>query len=318
VKRTLTIGIPTYNGGKYIGIAIESVLNQLKKSPALESKIEVLISDNASQDDVWSTIEKYVRLKPDIIHYFRNDRNIGFDRNVDLVVRKAEGEFAWILSDDDFIADGAVERVLRLIEDINDEDVSVIFVNYENSVQLKNNKDILCSNGNIFLQKTQFKSGLISSNIVSRSSWLNSRVERFFDSGWIHFGYVLVSLAPGTGHKGYVLYNELIIKGGEGRWGQGGTFINTGFELVKIFRLMPQLGYNKKISKRAVRVIKDGYPVLIPLAKAKGLKTDFKLLRLFIELYGIYPSFWLIDIPLLLLPQKIYESVYFIFRKIKR
>ena len=221
----------------------------------------------------------------------------------------------WILSDDDIVLDGAIEHVQNVIDDNQDETLALIFVNYNNQIKLKNQQhDLLCQNGNDFFQKTHFKSGLISSNIVSKSLWERSGVERFFDSGWIHFGFDLEALNPISGHKGYIIHRELVKTGGGGRWGQGGTFIYVGFKLVKIFKLMPIWGYRKKTSKMAIFVIKGGYKVLTPMAKIKGLKTNFKLLSQFYSLYKTYPSFWLLDLPLLLIPKKLYDFSYLIMR----
>ena len=55
--RTLSIGIPTFNGGKYIALAIESVLDQIISNPILESKIEIVVSDNASEDEVSAVVQ---------------------------------------------------------------------------------------------------------------------------------------------------------------------------------------------------------------------------------------------------------------------
>jgi hypothetical protein len=48
--------------------------------------------------------------------------------------------------------------------------------------------------------------------------------------------------------------------------------------------------------------IKGGYLKNIPIAKAKGLRVDWALIRECLDLYRSFPSFWLIDLPLLLLP----------------
>lgn len=318
IKKTLTIAIPTFNGDKYIGTAIDSVLNQIKNNLYLLSKTEIVVSDNASQDNVGSIIKNYEELYPGVLKYFRNETNVGFDRNVDLAVKRASSEFVWILSDDDFLLDGAIEHVQNVIENFEDKKIALIYVNYANSVQLKNKKDDLCEDGNVFFQKTRFKSGLISCNIFSKSIWQTSHVERFFDSGWIHFGYDLEALNPLCGHKAYIISKELVKTGGEMKWGQGGTFIYVGFKLMEIFKLMPQWGYNPKVRQMAVFVIKGGYPLVIPLAKAKGLKTDLKLLRQFYGLYKQYPSFWLIDVPLLLFPNKLYSIIYSLIRSFKQ
>ena len=315
--RTLTIGIPTYNGGKYIHLTIESILNQIMSSHVLESKIEIVVSDNASEDDVGDIVQRYKKSFPNVIKYYRNKTNIGFDRNVDLFVKRATGKFVWILSDDDIVLNGAIEHIQNVIDDHQDETLALIYVNYNNQIQLKNKKDLLCQNGNDFFLNTHFKSGLISSNIVSKSFWEKSCVERFFDSGWIHFGFDLEVLSPLNGHKAFIIHKEFVKTGGGGRWGQEGTFIYVGFKLVTIFKLMPKWGYSKKISKMAIFVIKGGYPVLIPIAKIKGLKTDFKLLSQFHALYKKYPSFWLLDLPLLLIPKKLYDLTYLVMRNLK-
>ncbi|MCX6252914.1 MAG: glycosyltransferase family 2 protein, partial [Bacteroidia bacterium] len=272
-NKTLTIAIPTFNGDKYIALAIDSVLNQIKSNPFLESKTELVISDNASQDNVGGVVKKYKELYPNVIQYYRNKTNVGFDRNVDLAVTRATGEFVWILSDDDFLLDGAIEYVQNVIEKYNDQKLTLIYTNYASSTKLKTGEDDLCKDGNVFFQKTRFKSGLMSSNIVSKSIWQTSHVERFFDSGWIHFGYALEALNPLCGHKAYIINKELVKTGGEMKWGQGGTFIYFGFRLVEIFKFMPKWGYSPKTRKMADFVVKGGYPLFIPLAKAKGLKT---------------------------------------------
>lgn len=316
-EKTLTIAIPTYNGSKYIAIAIESVLNQIKNNPILEAKTEIIISDNASQDNVESIVKKILNLYPAVIHYYRNETNVGFDRNVDIAVRKASGEFVWILSDDDYLLDGAIEYVQNVIANYNKEKLALIYMNYNSSVHLKDEKDSLCEDGNVFFQKTRFKSGLISSNIVSKSIWQMSRVERFFDSGWIHFGYDLEALSPMCKNRAYIINKEFVRIGGEMRWGNSGGFIYVGFKLVEIFKLMHQWGYNKKTNKMAVFTVKRGYPLIIPIAKAKGLQTNINLLNQFYRLYKRYISFWLIDLPLLLIPKSIYYIIYILMRKVK-
>jgi abequosyltransferase len=318
IKKTLTVAIPTFNGEKYLEVAIDSVLNQIKNNPILMSKTEIIISDNDSQDNVGGISNKYLELYPDVFKYFRNETNVGFDRNVDLAVRRATSDFVWILSDDDFILDGAIAYVQNVIERCKDENLALIYVNYINPIQLRIREDHLCQNGNDFFQKTRFKSGLISCNIFSKSIWKTSRVERFFDSGWVHFGYDLEALNPLTGYSAYIINKELVKTGGEMKWGKRGTFIFIGFKLVEIFKSMHQWGYSKKTRKMADFVIKGGYPWLIPLAKAKGLETDLSLVKQFYNYYKQYPSFWLIDLPLLLVPKGLYNVIYTMMRGVKR
>jgi len=281
------------------------------------SKTEIVVSDNASLDDVGEISKKYAAKYPNNIKYFKNKTNLGFDRNVDLAVQRSSGKFVWILSDDDFIEDGAIEYVQNVIENYIDDSSALIHVYRQNTKHLKTEQDGVCKDGNIFFLKTRFNTGLISNNIVAKAIWQKSSVDQFFDSGWIHFGYALEALSSLKGHTAYVISRELIRTGGEPRWGHEGTFIYTGLKLVEIFQRMPRLGYNKSIKKMADFVIKGGYPKGIPIAKVEGLKVNLLLLKRFYALYRQYPSFWLIDLPLLLIPRMLYIPVVYLYRLTK-
>ncbi len=72
------------------------------------------MSDNCSTDeteDVVRSAQKYISIK-----YQKNERNLGVASNVLSVVGMADGEFAWLIGDDDLLMPYAIEEVLRLIE----------------------------------------------------------------------------------------------------------------------------------------------------------------------------------------------------------
>jgi abequosyltransferase len=317
MQKLLTVGIPTYNGEKCISWPVESVLNQLKGNSFLAERVELLISDNASDDNVALVVEEYRTNHPDNVRYYRNETNVGFDNNVNLVVRRAEGRFVWILSDDDFILKGALEMVLDVIDRYQDNIIAVIFANLIYNERLKDRRPGSLEDGNSFYIKSGFRSGLISTNIVAKSVWLSTPVEKYIGTGWIHFGYLLEALRPENRLSGYVIYKEILQQGQAMRWGEGGTFIYTGFILVNMFKTMPSLGYARETCKKAVFSIKGSYPRNIPLAKAKGLKMDWNLIRKFYELYKEYPSFWLIYLPLLVIPNRLFYMAYIFAQKIR-
>ncbi len=90
----LSIGMPVYNGQKFIEEAISSILSQKF------SDFELIISDNASSDQT-ETICKYLRSKDSRIIYFRQERNIGALRNFEFVLEQARGQFfMWAACDD--------------------------------------------------------------------------------------------------------------------------------------------------------------------------------------------------------------------------
>lgn len=298
----LTIAVPTYNGARTIARALATIV------PQLEPGVELLVCDNASTDDTGDVVRTFTAEHP-AIRYQRNEKNVGFDGNVDLCLRRARGRFVWIMSDDDiFCREDAVRQVLQVIR--QHPEVVAIFADSRHPIRLDPADSGLCSTGAEFFRRIRFKCGLISSNIFRRDAWENAGVERHVGGGWIHMGFLVQALANAPS---YVICEELVaqlvLEDQEGvtRWGGSGTFLMTGLNLVRIYREMPRLGYDRATVRAAYRTIKDGYPKNIPLAKAKGLRVGWPLLRDCAELYWWFPSFWLLDLPLLLLPGGIFR-----------
>ena len=90
----LTVGLPVYNGEKYLGEAIESLLGQTYED------FEIVISDNASTDGTADICEGY-RKQDGRIRYFRQPRNVGLSPNHNFTLDMASGElFKWASHDD--------------------------------------------------------------------------------------------------------------------------------------------------------------------------------------------------------------------------
>lgn len=312
IKPLLTIGIPTFNGEAYLTENLNSIVNQVGQY--LFDKIEVIISDNASEDNTKKISLDYCN-NYKYIKYFENNENVGFDRNLDLIFKRATGDFVWLLGDDDEIRYGAIQKVLDLI--LSKPELSVIFVNYDNKVRVRSNEDRVFNNSEDFLYNSMFKIGLISCNIIKKNNWNKINSSIYFDSGWIHVGVILEILSLKNATSA-LIFDYLLIQGGkkkEKSWGGNGTFIFTGLALVGILRQkMPELKYSKKAVNFSISVIKGGYFKHIPLAKAKGLKFNKELFRRFYNCYKNYPTFWFFDLPLLIIPNIIYFIIYKIIK----
>ena len=309
----LTIAIPTYNGARTIARSLATIL------PELRPQVEVLVCDNASSDETLAVVREIVE-NDQRVRYVRNENNVGFDRNVDLSMQRARGAFVWIFSDDDIICRvGAVEQVLQVIR--SHPDVGAIFADSRHHIRLDFTDSGLCREGADFFRKSRFKCGLISSNIFRKSAWQSVDVARHFDSGWVHMGFLVEALAR---FHSYVICEELVAQMvledqvGVTRWGESGTFLRTGLNLVRIYRDMSGFGYDAATVRSAYMTIKGGYLKNIPLAKAKGLRVDTPLIRECIELYWTFPSFWLLDLPLLLLPGGLFRLARALYHALPR
>jgi len=93
-KPKVTIGMPVYNGEKFLFNSLKSLISQSY------SNFEILISDNASTDRTGQICKELAR-KDNRIKYFRQTENIGPWRNFKFLLDKAETEyFMWSAADD--------------------------------------------------------------------------------------------------------------------------------------------------------------------------------------------------------------------------
>lgn len=103
----LTVVIPTFNYGRFLGQAVRSVLEQ-----GIDS-IEVLVLDNASVDETRQVMQAFAG--DSRVRYMRNRRNIGASYNLHNGIWIASGEFLYILHADDFIRPGHLRRLLSMM-----------------------------------------------------------------------------------------------------------------------------------------------------------------------------------------------------------
>jgi glycosyltransferase involved in cell wall biosynthesis len=114
----VSVGIPVYNGEKYIRQAIDSVLAQTY------SDFELVISDNSSTDGTEEICRDYC--KKDIrIKYVKQPVNIGAINNFNYLLKNARGIYFVWLSHDDYL-DAAFLEVITLYLDEH-TDVALCF-----------------------------------------------------------------------------------------------------------------------------------------------------------------------------------------------
>ena len=91
---TLSVGLAVRNGSATIGRCIESILSQNC------TDVELVVSDNASDDDTVETVAGYARADRRI-RLNVNRVNIGLHENMNLALANATGQyFRWISADD--------------------------------------------------------------------------------------------------------------------------------------------------------------------------------------------------------------------------
>jgi len=105
----VSIGLPVYNGERYLRSALESILRQDF------CDFELIISDNASTDATQNICREYAA-KDYRIRYYRNERNIGASGNFKRVFELARGKFFKWAAHDDVHLPGFLRRCTEVID----------------------------------------------------------------------------------------------------------------------------------------------------------------------------------------------------------
>jgi glycosyltransferase involved in cell wall biosynthesis len=106
----LSIGLPVYNGEKYLAEALDALLGQSFE------EFELIISDNASTDGTGDICRKFGN-QDSRIRYIRQPQNIGLAGNHNFVVGQAGGElFKWA-SYDDLYARDLLQRCVEALDE---------------------------------------------------------------------------------------------------------------------------------------------------------------------------------------------------------
>ena len=113
--KILSLCYPTYNRGW----CIQEQINRLLKCPKeVLDDIEIIISDNCSDDNTKEIVESAIS-KGFICSYYRNETNLGMDGNFVSCFRKAKGKYVWLLGDDDYLYPDALEEIVELLKNNN-------------------------------------------------------------------------------------------------------------------------------------------------------------------------------------------------------
>ena len=110
----LSVCMIAYNVGKYIGEAIEGVLNQ-----KADFSIELVISNDSSSDNTEEVILKYAQEHPNghWIKYKRQERNLGSTLNYLWALENCAGDYIALCDGDDFWTDASkVQKQINFLE----------------------------------------------------------------------------------------------------------------------------------------------------------------------------------------------------------
>ncbi len=112
----ISVVIPVYNAEKYINQCLDSVVNQ---SLGIEN-IEVIIVNDATQDNSMSIVEDYSKKFPSI-KIINNKNNVGPGQSRNIGISNVTSDFITFIDSDDFVSLNAFEDSLNKIKESNSD-----------------------------------------------------------------------------------------------------------------------------------------------------------------------------------------------------
>jgi abequosyltransferase len=213
----LSICIATFHRGDYIGQTLDSIV------PQLSEQVELVVVDGASPDNTEAVVRERMQ-HSSRIRYVRESKNSGVDQDYDKAVGYAVGEYCWLMSDDDLLLPGAIDRVLQVMPAVPDLVVANAKVmNADLSADLDprllrvdtDQRWEAQGGEGLFSQIAAYLS-FIGGVIVRRDFWQRRERQPFYGSLFIHVGVLFQSPAV---ERAVVLADPLIvIRYGNAMW----------------------------------------------------------------------------------------------------
>lgn len=102
----VSIVLCTYNGEAFLAPQMETLLAQTYPH------LEFIIADDASTDNTYQLLQAYAAKDPRI-QLYRNPVNLGFNKNFEQALQKADGDWCAIADQDDLWEKDKIEKMMR-------------------------------------------------------------------------------------------------------------------------------------------------------------------------------------------------------------
>jgi len=159
----ISICIPTYNRAAHLANCLQSIISNKSIS---KTDFQVCVSDNCSTDETESVVHSAQQKIP--IEYRKNPDNLGIPRNFLNAVEMADGDYVWLIGDDDLLLPDALVNISGLINKYPHVDYF-----YVNSFHLTTQY--------VFTFPQPFDTANLPEKMEPFSSWPNSGEMKFMD-----------------------------------------------------------------------------------------------------------------------------------------
>lgn len=130
---SIAVVLTTYNGESFLSEQLDSILSQT----LLPS--EIIIQDDNSSDGTWDLLMSYQRRYPDLIHLYRNEKQLGAHKNFIKAFQYVSAKYIAPCDQDDI---WMPEKLERLYNALSENSCSIVackeFIRYENGEEIPN------------------------------------------------------------------------------------------------------------------------------------------------------------------------------------
>jgi abequosyltransferase len=318
----LSICIPTYNRCNFL----KNTLNYLLPIVIENDNIEIVISDNNSDDETYEYCNSLIKQYP-FINYYKQINNIGLDFNAISSIENAKSNYCWLLSDDDIPLKNSIKKIVKCICDYNPV---LIYLNYSGftgelpkfySIYNSNIKDeIYVENQEELLIKHLLNH--FSATVVEKDTFLKYKfiLNEYKKLGFIR-GYILCMSDYMVLQEKKLTYfigeNLLMTRNPESIIANNYNPLSIVFEVATHFRLLRN---RKLISKRTEsivvnRYLKGFYNIIIPIKITYSNYYDKKLISQLNHSCYYYKNYYFYNLPFILTPAFILKPLYNFYKK---
>lgn len=293
--------------------------------------VELLVMENSSADNTLQICQELTQYYSGL-RIVSNPTTVPFDRNIANAVREANGEYVWIMADDDVPAPGALSQVYRSLETYRPATLLTNFRKVGPSLEeLEEDPKIDSSEGDgcasaisIFevaedaLQGASFDIfGLLSAIVVRRSDFV--QLSQDLNLG-LPEGFDFLYLIPRIMQRGRTVFIDkklVLFRQYKKRWETSNDYsqsMSIFFVIIPtILTRLAEAGYSKKTINSMKRHHLANLTQQLITAADSGMRYRGKFFRQLVKANYANPVFWL-QVPIFLLPRRALKNLEFIYR----
>ena len=325
----ISICIPTYNGSETLDETLASILRQY------DPRVEIVFCDDGSKDRTLELLHSYAS-KYSFIRIFKNEENLGMDRNFRQVALHAASPLIWFSGQDDLFENGAISKVLAISE--KNPELGLIYLNYsqynhdmsqaiDRSVLatefldpslLDETKDYYFATAGDYFKVLNAAPSFLPATIVRKEFWLDTNVDAYIGTVFVQMALILLNM----NRRPICVVGQPLIRGRVpiNRWqSNGNAYFSVMLGSLKaetmVFRDPRNPLPASILNQRKSRFLKDFF-ALVRESKLKGYRPTPEHLESLKYIYGNGFLYRFFLRPLLVMPSELTVGAHRFYKKL--